>query len=48
MKKWIKEITVSTRLKEVDSERLKEIADKKEMSVSNLVRELIKQYLDEQ
>lgn len=48
MKKWIKEITVSTRLKEIDSERLKEIADKKEMSVSNLVRELIKQYLDEQ
>lgn len=44
-KKWIKEQIISARMKTSDVDKLKQIADSKEISLSNLIRDIIKEYI---
>lgn len=42
----MKNSTIALRLKEEDKNRLEEIAKKKDIPVSQIIRELIKEYLE--
>lgn len=45
-KKWVKEKIISARVKSDVAEKLEELADKNEISLSNLIRNIITEYIN--